>query len=165
MKNRKTDVKSIEYWLALSEKYFDAQTTNDEERALARFLATPESNHPAFNEIKAVMGYLSTGRSITQKAKSGNGKKPYTIGRTIQWVSAAASIAVIAMVGTVLLSRTAPAKPAEDDKETYYAYINGKEYTDEEFVMQHMLATMNKMSSSSDNVIEEQMGVMFRINN
>ncbi|MBO5864929.1 MAG: hypothetical protein J6Q73_02625 [Bacteroidaceae bacterium] len=162
MKNRKTDVKSIEYWLALSEKYFDAQTTNDEERALARFLTTPESNHTAFNEIKAVMGYLSTGRSI---AKKKNTPQRSFAGKVIQWAPVAASVAVIAVVGTVLLSRTAPAKPAEDEKETYYAYINGKEYTDEEFVMQHMLATMNKMSSSSDNVIEEQMGAMFRINN
>ena len=165
MKNRNLCDKSIGYWLELSEKYFDAQTTNDEERALARFLATPESNHPAFNEIKAVMGYLSTGRSITQKAKSGNGKKPYTIGRTIQWVSAAASIAVIAMVGTSLWERTAPVETTESDKEIYYACINGKEYTDKESVMQHMLATMNKMSSSSNNVIEEQMGAMFRVNN
>ena len=146
----------MEYWLALSEKYFDALTTNEEEKALAQFLASDAANSSAFNEIKAVMGYMSTGKSIAQKAK----KRARRIGNAIQWASVAACTAAIAILGTSIAQQATPGS-----KDIYYAYIDGKEYTDEEFVMQHMLATMNRMSDTSNNIIEEQMGAMFRIGN
>ena len=146
----------MEYWLALSEKYFDASTTDEEEKALAQFLASDAANSSAFNEIKAVMGYMSTGKSIAQKAK----KRARRIGNSIQWASVAACTAVIAILGTLIAQHGTET----NDKEIYYACINGKEYTDKEFVMQHMLATMSRMSSSGSNVIEEQMGAMLRIN-
>lgn len=146
----------MEYWLALSEKYFDALTTDEEEKALAQFLASDAANSSAFNEIKAVMGYMSTGKSIAQKAK----KRARRIGNAIQWASVAACTAAIAILGTSITQQATP-----DSKDIYYAYIDGKEYTDEEFVMQHMLATMNRMSDTSNNIIEEQMGAMFRIGN
>ena len=157
MKNDREN-REMKYWLALCEKYFDALTTNEEEKALLHFLASDAANDPAFNEIKVVMGYLSTGMSIAQKAK-----KKSTIGKVTQWASIAACAAAIAYIGTQMRQDRTLAEP--ESKEIYYAYIDGKEYTDEEFVMQHMLATMSRMSSSGDNVIEQQMGAMFRINN
>ena len=158
MKNDKRN-REIEYWLALSEKYFDALTTNEEEKALTQFLESDAANSPAFNEIKAVMGYLSIGRSITQKAKS----KTRRIGSAIQWTSVAACAAIIVAVGTSILKQNT--LPATEEREIFYACIDGKEYTDEELVMQHMLATMNRMSNTSTGSIEEQMGAMFRIGN
>ena len=158
MNNKRTDRNyDVEYWLALSEKYFDALTTIEEEKTLAQFLASEAANDPAFNEIKVVMGYLSTGKSITKK------KKMHTVGKAMQWASMAACIAVTAVIGTSIYRQGT--LPATGNREIFYACIDGKEYTDEEFVMQHMLATMNRMSSSGDNVIEQQMGAMFRINN
>ena len=156
MKNDREN-REMKYWLALCEKYFDALTTNEEEKALLHFLASDAANHPAFNEIKAVMGYLSTGKSITKK------KKMHTVGKAMQWASMAACIAATAVIGTSIYRQGT--LPATGNREIFYACIDGKEYTDEEFVMQHMLATMNRMSSSDDNVIEQQMGAMFRINN
>ena len=156
MKNERN--KDLKYWLALSEKYFDAQTTDEEEDALAQFLASDAANDTAFNEVKAVMGFLSTGRSIAQKAKE---KKKRTT--AIQWASIAACTAAIAILGTSIALHATQATPGS--KDIYYAYIDGKEYIDEEFVMQHMLATMNRMSDTSNNIIEEQMGAMFRIGN
>ena len=161
MKNKATKRNNdIEYWLALSEKYFDALTTKEEEKALTRFLASEAANDTAFNEIKAVMGYFRTGKDIAQKTKK---KRNRTIGKTVKWVSIAACIAAIALIGTPIGQQGSLAAPG--NKDIYYACIDGKEYTDEEFVMQHMLATMSRMSSSGDNVIEQQMEAMFRINN
>ena len=157
MKNDREN-REMKYWLALCEKYFDALTTNEEEKALAQFLASDASDHPAFNETKAVMGYLSTGRSITQKAKE---KKKHTT--AIQWASIAACAAAIVLTGTSIYQQGT--QPATKDRDIFYACIDGKEYTDEEFVMQHMLATMNKMSSTSSGTFEEQMEAMFRVNN
>ena len=59
--------KDIKQWLAIAEKYFDATATAEEEKALAVFLATEESDIPEFNEIKAVMGYLATARAIEKE--------------------------------------------------------------------------------------------------
>lgn len=154
MKNYREN-REMKYWLALCEKYFDALTTNEEEKALLHFLASDAAGHPAFNEIKAVMGYLSTGKSITKK------KKMHTVGKAMQWASMAACIAVSAVIGTSIYRQGT--LPATGNREIFYACIDGKEYTDEEFVMQHMLATMNKMSSTSTGTIEEQLGAMLRI--
>lgn len=154
MKNDREN-REMKYWLALCEKYFDALTTNEEEKALLHFLASDAAGHPAFNEIKAVMGYLSTGKSITKK------KKMHTVGKAMQWASMAACIAVSAVIGTSIYRQGT--LPATGNREIFYACIDGKEYTDEEFVMQHMLATMNKMSSTSTGTIEEQLGAMLRI--
>ena len=154
MKNDREN-REMKYWLALCEKYFDALTTNEEEKALLHFLASDAAGHPAFNEIKAVMGYLSTGKSITKK------KKMHTVGKAMQWASMAACIAVSAVIGTSIYRQGT--LPATENREIFYACIDGKEYTDEEFVMQHMLATMNKMSSTSTGTIEEQLGAMLRI--
>lgn len=154
MKNEKEN-REMKYWLALCEKYFDALTTNEEEKALLHFLASDAAGHPAFNEIKAVMGYLSTGKSIAKK------KKMHTVGKAMQWASMAACIAVTAVIGTSIYRQGT--LPATGNREIFYACIDGKEYTDEEFVMQHMLATMNKMSSTSTSTIEEQLGAMLRI--
>ena len=154
MKNDREN-REMKCWLALCEKYFDALTTNEEEKALLHFLASDAANHPAFNEIKAVMGYLSTGKSITKK------KKMHTVGKAMQWASMAACIAVTAVIGTSIYRQGT--LPATGNREIFYACIDGKEYTDEEFVMQHMLATMNKMSSTSTGTIEEQLGAMLRI--
>lgn len=154
MKNDREN-REMKYWLALCEKYFDALTTNEEEKALLHFLASDAADHPAFNEIKAVMGYLSTGKSIAKK------KKKHAIGKAMQWASMAACIAVTAVIGTSIYRQGT--LPATGNREIFYACIDGKEYTDEEFVMQHMLATMNKMSSTSTGTIEEQLGAMLRI--
>ena len=154
MKNDREN-REMKCWLALCEKYFDALTTNEEEKALLHFLASDAANHPAFNEIKAVMGYLSTGKSITKK------KKMHTVGKAMQWASMAACIAVTAVIGTSIYRQGT--LPATGNRDIFYACIDGKEYTDEEFVMQHMLATMNKMSSTSTGTIEEQLGAMLRI--
>lgn len=153
MKNEKKN-KDMEYWLAMSERYFDAQTTDEEEKELLHFLASNAAKDPAFNEIKAVMGYLHTGRSVARKEKSLNRR---TIDKAIQWASIAACAATIAIIGTSI------GQHYTESEEIYYAYIDGEEYTDEEFVMQNMLATMNKMSNTSDNIVEEQLGAMLRI--
>ena len=160
MKDNRTD-SNMEYWLALSEKYFDASTTKEEEKALAQFLTSDAANDRAFDEIKAVMGYLSTGRSIAIKAKE---PRRRTAGKVIQWVSIAACVAVIAVIGTSTWKQYTPVNVPVEKKEIYYAYIDGNEYTSEDIAMQQMLTIMNKMSHTSDNVVEEQMEAMFRIN-
>ena len=56
--------RTFQQWKELAERYFEAETTEAEEEALARFLATPAAQGKEFDELRAVMGYTVTGRAI-----------------------------------------------------------------------------------------------------
>ena len=49
-----------EKYLELMRRYFDAETSHEEEEALALYAASTED--PAFQELRGVLGYLSIGR-------------------------------------------------------------------------------------------------------
>lgn len=59
--------RTLEQWKELAERYFEAETTPDEEAELARFLTTQASECEDFDELRAVMGYLATGRTMHRK--------------------------------------------------------------------------------------------------
>ena len=139
-------------WLDIVERYFDATTTIEEEKALAAFLATDESDSPEFNDIKAVMGYLSTGRSIARS------KKRRTLGKATQWASIAACAAVIALIGTSINKNETQAT----DRDFYMACIDGKEYNDKELALNQMHHAMAMICSTTrGNDIEEQLSSFF----
>lgn len=157
--------KSTNYWIELSEKYFDALTTEDEEKALARFLTTKESEQPEFNEIKAVMGYVSVARKRDITKTRGKIKR-----NSIRWISAVAAITLIVGIGISLDDRNQPveiaSKPVDESKEVYLAYLDGKECTDKEVIIEHMHQTMAMIGNTTKgNAVEEQLGAMFSIAN
>ena len=159
----KTDKKNnIAKWLHIAEKYFDATATAEEEKALASFLATEESNTPEFDEIKAVMGYLYTARAVEKRENTTNKE---TDRRFItRWVSAAAMIAIVACIGVTgnrFLSGT-----QSETGELYIANINGTIYTDKDLVLDKMHRTMAMIGNTTrGNSVEEQLGSMFNIPN
>lgn len=157
--------KSTSYWIGLSEKYFDALTTEDEEKALVKFLTTKESERPEFNEIKAVMGYVSVARKREIAKRRGNIKRNST-----KWISAAAAITLIVGIGISLNDKKQPVEfispPMGENKEVYLAYLDGKEYTDKEVIISHMHQTMAMIGNTTKgNAVEEQLGAMFSIAN
>ena len=60
----KQDERTLQQWKDLAARYFEAETSPAEEQELAYFLTTPASQDREFDEIRAVMGYLATGRMI-----------------------------------------------------------------------------------------------------
>ena len=80
-----------EKYLELMQRYFDAETSPDEEKALALYAASTDD--PAFRELRGVLGYLSIGRQ----------KKAKKI-RTVRFFSmvAAASVAIVTAIGITL---------------------------------------------------------------
>ena len=80
-----------EKYLELMQRYFDAETSPDEEKALALYAASTDD--PAFRELRGVLGYLSIGRQ--KKAKKV---------RTVRFFSmvAAASVAIATALGITL---------------------------------------------------------------
>lgn len=55
--------RSPEEWKELAHRYFDAQTTLEEESALRDFVLTEEATDACFDEVRAVMSYAVVRRS------------------------------------------------------------------------------------------------------
>ena len=113
-----------DYWLRIIEKYFEAETTPEEELALREFLAGTED--PAFDEAKAVLGYFSAQRS--RRAARGRGR------RLTALAAAAAGLALVAVLGHALIA------PRAADDCIIYAY--GEKNTDTETVINDMNQTL-----------------------
>ena len=153
--------KQMKYWLAIAEKYFDATATAEEEKALASFLATEESNVPEFNEIKAVMGYLATARHIEREHVKQ--RKGYDRSFIFRWTAAAAAIAIIAVIGADF---NAGSTSGNKETDIYIANINGNIYTDKDFVLEHMYRTMDMIGNTTKgNSVDEQLESIFNLTN
>lgn len=155
MKRAKSDTtghdEPLQYWIDLCELYFEASTNDDEERALKRFLATDAANDKRFDEIKAVMGMLVTGKRL-HEANKGNST---TLSKIIKW-SVAASIA-IGIFGTATYIKI------HEPKNIYIAYIDGKRYNDEDIAMQEMRRIMTHVASGTEEFsAEKQLSGIFR---
>ena len=71
--------RTISQWKELARRYFEAETTEAEEEALARFLATPAAQGKEFDELRAVMGYAATGRALYGRRRTrGSGRSHRT---------------------------------------------------------------------------------------
>lgn len=106
-----------EKYTALMQRYWEAGTTPEEERALARYAA--RTDDPGFEELRGVLGYLSVGR--TRKAARA---------RTVRFFSLAAAAGCIVAVLVLGLSR-----PWEKS-ESYIRYSYGRPTTDKELIME-----------------------------
>lgn len=52
----------LSYWEALAERYFLAETTEEEEAQLRKFLCSTQARDPRFDEIRATMSFLHVSR-------------------------------------------------------------------------------------------------------
>ncbi len=113
-------------WLLLITKYFDAETTAEEELLLKRFLASNEASDEEFNEVKAVMGFCLVGKAHYQPIKR------VSIIFSNQFKIIAAACAFFILFSSVSLWMI-------DRRENVcIAYINGKKCTDSDLVMQEV---------------------------
>ncbi len=77
-----------EKYTALMRRYFEAETTPEEERELARYVARVDD--PAFDELRVVLGYLSIGRE--KKARRADKVQMYAVA-----AAAACFVALVAL--------------------------------------------------------------------
>ena len=137
-------------WLQLIERYFDASITDAEEQQLKQFLASPYSNSPQYDEIKAVMGFLSIGKRYNSPPKKQQTTRTNSV---LKW-SVAAAVA-IGIFGTATIQL--------NNNDICVAYIDGKKYTEEAIVLAQMQNTMQRMSYGiEEHSLEHQLGDMFR---
>ena len=111
-----------EKYLELMQRYFDAETSPEEEKELASYAASTDD--PAFRELRGVLGYLSIG--LQKKAKKG---------RTVRFYSivAAASVAIVAAIGISLLNQ---------DHNSCIRYTYGNKEDDETLIMESVESSL-----------------------
>lgn len=135
------DYSDNDYWKALAERFFEADTSEEEERELRRFIASGLAGSE-FNDVRAVMGLAAVG------ARRYNRRRRRTV-----FLSTAA--AVVAMVITAV-------SLAADGGDSCVAYINGTKHTDEAIVMAQMHSTMDEMAQQAQELsVERQMDDFF----
>lgn len=134
------DYSDNDYWKALAERFFEADTSEEEERELRRFITSGLAGSE-FNDVRAVMGLAAVG------ARRYNRRRRRTI-----FLSAAAVVAVV-MTAVSL---------AADGGDSCVAYINGTKHTDEAIVMAQMHSTMDEMAQQAQELsVERQMDDFF----
>lgn len=134
------DYSDNDYWKALAERFFEADTSEEEERELRRFIASGLAGSE-FNDVRAVMGLAAVGARRYHRRRR----------RTV-FLSAAA---VVAMVMTAV-------SLAADGGDSCVAYINGTKHTDEAIVMAQMHSTMDEMAQQAQELsVERQMDNFF----
>lgn len=135
------DYSDNEYWKALAERFFEAGTSEEEERELRRFIASGLAGSE-FNDVRAVMGLAAVGA------------RRYNRRRRTVFLSAAAAAVVAVVITAVSL--------AADGGDSCVAYINGTKHTDEAIVMAQMHSTMYEMAQQAQELsVERQMDDFF----
>ena len=135
-----------EKYTALMQRYWEAETTPEEERDLARFVARVDD--PDFDEIRGVLGYLSVGRD--RKARRGR------IIRIYSWAAAAACIVAVVALGLGLM--VGQPNPV-DDLCVSYAY--GVQTNDKGAIMASVESSLAEFFSG-DTPAEIQLSEIFQ---
>lgn len=155
--------KDKQYWLRLSERYFEAETTEEEERELRRFAA--QTSDPDFRDLQAVMGFTAIARS----SKGSKGSKGLKVQQQAplkplkplklnsHYMGLAASVIVV-----LGLSLFFSLSNRQQDTGCV-AWVNGEKITDPTEVMALMQNTMLEMNIEGNDPVEDQLRGMFEL--
>lgn len=138
-------MKNKQYYIDLSERWFDALLTDDEERALKAFLASTDD--PDFNEIKAVAGFFATGKAVygAQEENHRPARQRRTTHR-LAWaaIAVAASLALVAAIGLY-----------NQRQNQCYILAYGEKSTDKELALESMEATLSSLFGTAPDIEKE----------
>ena len=111
-----------EKYLELMQRYFDAETSLEEEKDLALYAASTDD--PAFEDLRGVLGYIGIGRQ--KKAKRVRAIRFYSI-------VAAASVAIVTAIGITL---------SNQDHNSCIRYTYGDKEDDETLIMESVESSL-----------------------
>jgi hypothetical protein len=134
----------------LTDKFFDGDTTPEEEQELYEYYRQPweqipddlRSNCELFRDLAALTTLSPTKQQTAPKHSHRS-----------RWLAAAAVALVLIVGGTVLYHY----QPADE----CVAYIYGERVTDRDVVLGEMQKTMTAMTADGSDVVEEQLKAMF----
>ena len=145
-------MKNKAYYIDLSERWFDALLTEDEERALKAFLASTddpdfEEVKADFDEIKAVAGFFATGKAVygAQEENHRPARQRRTTHR-LAWaaIAVAASLALVAAIGLY-----------NQRQNQCYILAYGEKSTDKELALESMEATLSSLFGTAPDIEKE----------
>lgn len=143
----KENERTYQQWKELAERYFEAHTTDVEEEALARFLATSASQGKEFDELRAVMGFVATGRAIHNRQRM----------RRVRFRYYAAAAAITGVLALTVVWQMA------ERTNVCVAYINGERYTDKEIVFSEAMKSIDKVRYDlPQETVQEQLSDIFQ---
>lgn len=138
-------MKNKAYYIDLSERWFDALLTEDEERALKAFLASTDD--PDFDEIKVVAGFFATGKAVygAQEENHRPARQRRTTHR-LAWaaIAVAASLALVAAIGLY-----------NQRQNQCYILAYGEKSTDKELALESMEATLSSLFGTAPDIEKE----------
>ena len=79
----------LSYWEEMTQRFFLAETTEEEERLLRKFLCTKEAQDARFDEIRATLSYLHVSRA----------QHTTPVKRPLRTLAIAACLSAIAFLG------------------------------------------------------------------
>jgi len=129
-----------EQWLELERRYFDAETTDEEEQELCRFLCTAEGSDQAFDALRAVMSFMQTGKQV---------HKSTTVAR--RHVTIRQRFAIAATIACLLGTSLWLSNMIDPDN-VCVAYIHGVKCTDTEEVMKQMHQSMDQVGHDENDI-------------
>jgi ferric-dicitrate binding protein FerR (iron transport regulator) len=134
-------------WLELTRRYFEGETTLEEEAELRRFVVSDASSDPAFDELRAVISYSARPREAMVRPIA-----PARPAR-VAWMRVAAVALLLVGCGLGYLHFRSSA-----DEGHLQAYVYGEKVTDPDEVMDQMRSVMQDVCGGSPNaVIQSQM--------
>ena len=138
-------MKNKAYYIDLSERWFDALLTEDEERALKAFLASTDD--PDFDEIQVVAGFFATGKAGYGAQEENH--RPARQRRTthqLAWaaIAVAASLALVAAIGLY-----------NQRQNQCYILAYGEKSTDKELALESMEATLSSLFGTAPDIEKE----------
>ena len=80
----------LSYWEEMTQRYFLAETTEEEERQLRKFLCTSQSHDARFDEIRATLSFLDVCKNQHQTPRANY---------TLRALAVAACLSAIAFLG------------------------------------------------------------------
>lgn len=153
--------KDLAYWNNIIQRYFDAETSLEEENELKEFLVSPEGQKPCYNDIRAVMSFISVGQQRNQQknifTEEKKEKKIFSLRPAITLRSIAAAFITFIFMGTLTTLYI-----RDKQMNVCYAYIGGEKITNEKIVESKMFETMKNISNTNKKTtMQEQMEEMF----
>ncbi len=146
--------KDKQYYLDLAERWFDAETSEAEEKELRRFLAATED--PDFDEARAALGFLAASSLSSADAASslragllGTSATTASGSKSRRWLVPALGIAASLAIAFFAGRFTAPVEVVPVGAGTCVSYVHGVEVNDEDFAVATMESTLSDFFSPS----------------
>lgn len=150
----------------LLERFFDGETTLEEEQLLYAFFQQTAEEQLA-EDLRPLRGMFLDLRELeakddtevaTMSQHRGTGGQSRGAGHRWGWRVAAALLVLVAGGAWLLFSRSE--QPAEGDDEVV-AFVYGQRTTDPAVVLSEMQHTMTALSADDSNDVEQQLKTMF----